>query len=249
MKVALASLLVISGYLSAAQDYVVTLKQDTVRGRVTITPFAAIDKIFISGDTRKSNFTALTVSAVVLDGATYNPVHVPDGYRLLKLVKPGLLSLYLGRLGPGQLYEVPILVKKTGQALEVPNLRFKKHVSDFLADCPTLKLTIDEEDLGKRDINRIIDEYNSCLERQTRNSFAADGPKNATLRGLSEFQEKLRKDSLLSSNMTDILEDIRTKVKEGKAIPNYLSESVRAMLKDHPLYLHEFNTILESEKK
>ena len=172
MKKLVLSLLVIWTSEVNGQGYVVTTRNDTLRGEVKIMSFDEIDKVQVGEGKKKTQFKAIEVTVVSVGKDIYNPVLTQLGYRLLKLDHPGfLVSLYLARQAPSTTYDVQYLVKRTGKAFEVPNLKFRKQVSGFLSECASIEQKIEENKLGKNNLNEIIDEYNRCIENQTKAVF------------------------------------------------------------------------------
>ena len=233
--------------LTQAQDFIVTTKKDTIRGRVRVTSYATTDKVQVTEqDKKKTEFAVTAVLAVFTDGQHFRPVLTSGGYRLLKVEKAGLLSLYMAQQIPGMPYDIPYLVKSSGESLEIPNLKFKKTVADFLKDCKTIQAKIDEEDWGKKNIDQIIDTYNLCINAQTKNSFIPSS--DPTITAITELKNKLEKDPTVHSDAMDIIKDIYSMVYAGKIVPNYVRESLRTSLKSFPQYNEAVDAALNSLK-
>ena len=171
MRPFFASILTICFIPAYTQDYVVTTRKDTLRGKVAISSYTNMDRVQLNAEKKKTEFAATAVSTVSLDSQIYQPVRITDGFRLLKLERSGHVSLYLGRQSPGTPYNVPFLVKKSGESMEVSSLRFKKYMITFLEDCSSIEQKIEAGNLGRKDLDKIIDEYNRCIEKQTDKSL------------------------------------------------------------------------------
>ena len=233
--------------IAQAQDFIVTTRQDTIRGRVRVTSYATTDKVHVTEqDKKKTEFAVTAVLAVFSNSQQFRPVLTSGGYRLLKVEKPGLLSLYMAQQTPGMPYNIPYLVKSSGEALEVPNLKFKKTVTDFLIDCKSIQAKIEEEDWGKKNLDQIIEAYNLCIDAQTKNSFIPSS--DPTITALTELKNKLEKDPTVHSDAMDIMKDIYSMVYAGKIVPNYVRESLRASLKSFPQYNETVDAALNSLK-
>lgn len=235
-KLLLVVLLPIS--LSAnAQDFVVTAGMDTIKGKASILSYDVIDRIQVIDGKQKHQFTAVQVRAVQIGNDQFRPVLGDNGYRMMKLVMDGTMSLYLAKTKDGFYYEISFLVKRSGESMEVPNLSFKKMMTNFLGDCPTVKEKINQGELGRKDVKKIITEYNECIDVQTRQIISqkpvdTSDPRIVAIAGL---QEKLEKSSVAGQkDMMDILKDIRGKVSKNEPVPNYLLESLKSGLKDVP---------------
>lgn len=232
-----------------AQDFLVTTKKDTLRGKITIGSYTTSDRAVLTAeaDKKKTEYQAYTVLSVRIDTFTYIPVRTPDAFRFMRVAKGGFVSLCFSRQAPGTPYNIPFLVKSSGEAMEVSALRFKRTVARFLSECATVRQKIEEESLGRDDLEKIVDAYNRCLVQQTSVAFtASEDPK---LMALTAFNKTLSKDATVPSEAIDILKDLFTKVKEGKPAPNYLTEGLREALKGHPAYAGELESLLATLKK
>ena len=164
---------------------------------------------------------------------------------MMKLITRGHLSLYKGRrsnqYGNNYGYDVQYLVKRDGSVLEEPNIGFRKLMIRFLDDCKSLEEKIEKENLVKKDIDRIITLYNDCIERQTRQTLIETppsvDPSDPALVALGELKSKLEASQpATQKDAVDILNDMSNKVKSHQAVPNYLIESLKGILKDSPEY-------------
>lgn len=234
--------------LVQSQDYVVTLKNDTLRGAAKIMTYDLIDRVQVIEGKKKTEFTAIQVRSVNTEKGTFHPVLTNNRYRLLKLVTPGYLSLYLARTQQGSAYEIQFLVKRDGSAIEVPNLTFKKVISSFLNDCAVMPQKIMAGEIGRKDLDQVIKEYNVCIDNQTNASkttraVAEDDP---MLQALTLLTKKIEQASALPSqkDALNILADITEKVINNQTIPNYLSEALKGVLKDYPDSQPELEKVL-----
>jgi hypothetical protein len=238
--------IVVSSALQA-QDYLVTTKKDTLRGSITIASYHGVDRAVLNVNGKKTEFQAYGVLLVTLDTISYIPVRIPDAFRLMRLEKRGILNLCYARQAPGTPYNVPYLVKVSGESMEVTALRFKRSVSRFLSECGIITQKIEENELGRNDLEKIVDGYNNCMVQQTSVAFIySEDPK---LSALTAFNEKLSKDTTVPAEAMDILKDLFGKVKEGKPAPNYLIEGLRETLKGHPVYTQDLEELIATLKK
>jgi hypothetical protein len=241
----LASLL-ITGNLQA-QDYLVTAKKDTLRGKLTISTYSTSDRAVLTIDKKKTEYPAYSVLALKIDSNTFVPVRTPEAFRFMVQKKSGMVSLCYGRQSAGTPYNIPFLVKVSGEAMEVNALRFKKTVARFLAECNSVRQKIEEESLGRNDLEKIVDSYNRCLVQQTTVAFTStEDPK---LAALTEFNSKVIDDEAVSAEAKEILRDLYNKIKEGKPAPNYLTEGLREALKNNPGYTEDLEKLLTIIKK
>lgn len=236
----MAGLLIV--IVAPAQDYVISLKNDTLRGKVQMMNYDLIDRIELTdANKKKMKFTAVQVREVGMKEHIYRPIKTDYGYRMAQLEKPGFLALYLAQSPKGTSYEIQWLVKRDGSAIEVPNLSFKKIMSDFLSDCPEVSDKIKKETLHKKELMTIIDQYNSCMESHNAIIPAATSvavtqtseAEGTLLSDLTKLQKEISTDTSLPSknDITDLLNDMIQKVREQKPVPKYQLDSFEGVLK------------------
>ncbi len=229
------------------QDFLITTRQDTVRGKITIEPSGKVDKLLVNVNGRKAEYAAYSVVSFSVGGNRYQPVRIPEEIRFMLVGKAGSVSLCYARQVPGAPFDIPYLVKVSGESMEVNNLRFKRSVTKFLSDCATIQHKIESDSLGRDDLEEIVDRYNKCIEMQTTTAFAVtEDPK---LAALNAFNKKLEKESGIPADAREILKDLYLKVKEGKPVPNYMADGLRETLKDFPSYREDLESLLVVLKK
>ena len=230
-----------------AQDYLVTQKNDTLRGKAKIMPYDVIDRISINDGIVKKQFTAVQAKFLMLQNEPYGPVRTEAGYRMMKLIKAGYISRYVGRGQNTLTYDVDYLVKQDGRTLEVPNVTFRKGILDFLKDCNDIEVQIDKEKLGKKNLDRIIEIYSLCIDRQTRSSRGTPAVDEADpkLVALTNLRSKLELGNLSSkTDAMDVVNDMLDKVRKRQTVPKYLVESLKGLLKDAPDYQVELDKVV-----
>jgi len=218
-----------------SQDYLVTNKGDTLWGKIKIMSYDQLDRVQIADKKKKTTMTAREVRAVFTGGETYHPKQGEHSIRFMKLVKPGYLSLYAFREETQNSYGGRYLIKRDGAATEVPNLAFKKNLSEFLRDCPEVREKIRSGEYGRKDLDTIIDAYNAFIESKTvmRNETVASTQKSAKK---IEPLEKLKKtiqdqdDFASKKDALDLIDDIIAKLKGSQTIPNYLIDGLQKYL-------------------
>lgn len=250
-KTILAGILIfgVSGVFAA--DYLVTMKNDTLTGKLSIQTYGNIDRVqVITSDKKKTVFTAIQLKLISLAGDIYNPVRTDQGYRMMKLVRPGFVSLYLGRkpsgvTGDSFYYDTEFVVKKDGAAIEVPNLGFKKAMSNFLSECTAMKARIQKEELGRKDLDKIIAEYNLCIEDQTKAMLT--GPIQDTdsrIIALTDLRSSIDLSSIEGKgDAVDIVTDMLDKTQHHQTVPKYQFDGLRNLLKDSPELLAKFENV------
>jgi hypothetical protein len=247
MKTFVLPAFVLCSCLATAQDMVITLRNDTLKGKAQIQTYDKIDRVEIHDGKMKNQFTAIEVKSLVIGKDIYHPVRTPERFQLMKLITPGYLSLYLGRALYKNNYDDLYLVKRNGESQEVPNLAFKKTMGNFLDDCLTIKQWLKDGDLGTKDLNKIIAEYNACLDRQTEDSIkpvpaSAGDPK---MIALTNLRSKIISEMNNPKDALEMLDDITDKVRNYKPLPNYLLDGLKDMLKEQPACQSELNEVMK----
>jgi hypothetical protein len=253
IKLFIPAVMVFCSLTAVADDYVVSIKNDTLRGKIEIQTYGTIDRVqVVSVDKKKTILTAIQVATVSLNNEIYSPVRTNYGFRFMKLVKPGFVSLYMGRRATsptdsGFYYDVEFLVKKDGSSMEVSGMSFKRSISNFLSECAVIKNRIDKEDLGRKDLDRILTMFNTCIEDQTHASKALppvgnDDQRMVMLKGL---RTKIEVSSLSAKkDAVDIVNDMVGKVEHNQNIPNYQLDGLKNILKDSPDLAADFEKIV-----
>lgn len=228
-------------YQCSAQDYIVSVKRDTIRGQVKPLTFGPDKKVqVVTADKQKTTLPITQTMAFSWKGDTYHPVKTENGYVFMKLIKEGYLSLYAFQFENQMNYEGRYLVKKDGAKIEVPNLSFKKVVSKFLTDCDEVSTRIDNGEMGKKEMFQIIDEYNRCIGGRTSETKKVidraetvtkkRGPWDALeekLKAEPEFEGK--KDAL------EMVAEIKSKISRSEKVPNFLLDGLKSALEQTSL--------------
>ncbi len=247
------ALMLLSFSAGAQTDYLITSKADTLYGKVRVLTYDLIDRMQLESDKKKEMFTALQVLSINVGGEVYKPLKYENKIVLMKLLKSGYLSFYAFRLPSQNTYDGRFLVKLDGTTLDLPNIGFKKILSGYLEECESVAKQVKDGDLTKKDIDKIIDEYNACMANLKKiptpiaSQPVAINEKTVAIKALikklegEEFSSK--KDAL------DLLRDLQTKVGKNETIPNYLSEGLKSYLSSVPALTEDLNKLLDLLKK
>jgi hypothetical protein len=238
---------------SFAQDFIVTVQGDTLKGEVKPLTYGTEKKIQLTEPGKKKViYPFFKVKAFSVGGGLFQPVKGPDGYVFMKLLKSGYLSLYSFQHPNQTLYDGLYLLKKDGTGIEVPNLTFKKGMRNFLDDCPAVADKIDSDVLNKRDLNQIVDEYNACIDSRssrTETAVAANRPlpqpvKTSSAWEALENKVKAQPDFAEKENALEMIGEIKNKMAASQRIPNFLIEGLKSSLS-----AETFKTELENALK
>jgi hypothetical protein len=252
MKGTLVVLMLLS-YAATAQktNYLINSKADTLYGEMRILTYDNIDRVQIEVGKKKETFTALQLLSINKDGQEYKPLQYDNRIVLMKVLKQGYLSMYAFRLPNQNSYDGRMLAKLDGTSMEVPNLAFKKNVSKYLEDCESVSSLIKNGELGKKEINKIIDDYNTCVSIKPNTVVETPAPVvNEVTQAIESLIVKVEAEEFSSKkDALDLLRDIQTKVGKNETIPNYLTEGLKSYLSRVPTLTDDLNALLELLKK
>ena len=224
-----------------AQDYIVTIQGDTITGEVKPLTFGPDKRVQVTEPGKKKVvYPFFKVKAFKVDEDIYQPVKGPQGYTFMKLIKPGFLSLYTFQSPNQNLYDGQFLVKRTGDGIEVPNITFKKGMRRFLDDCPDVAEKIENDQLNKKDLYQIIDEYNACMQNQIADTRKVVEAKAAATKAIDhwnnlESKVKSQPDFPEKKNALEMIAEIKSKINSSQKIPNFLIEGLKSTLNDQDL--------------
>jgi hypothetical protein len=233
------------------KDYVVTSQGDTLMGETKPLLYGLDKKVQLSQEGKKKvTYPMFQVRAFQYHGEIYQPVKGPDGYTFMKLQKSGYLSLYTYQLPNQSTFDGFYLLKMDGKGTEVPNISFKKAMQKFLADCPDVAGKINKGDLSKKDLNKIIDEYNKCIDANTvdhSKEIVEQKAQEKTIGAWDVLEEKVKAEPEFDgkSNALEMIADIKGKVARSEKIPNFLIEGLKSTLTQETLKADLENALKE----
>ncbi len=234
---------------SQAQDFIITTKGDTVRGKVKIISIGMERRIQLVTSTKeRSNYTIFQVKEAFINNERFHPVKFGQSFTYMKLVKEGYLSLYGYQIENQSNYDGQYLLKKDGKGMEVPNLTFKKNMVKFLAECPTVVQHIEKGEIGKGEIFKIVDAFNLCIDSNTKLSIVQPSSAFVSPSVLSPWDtlEKKVKESSLpqKADAEEMIADIKGKLLRGEKIPKFLSEGLKELLSPSSVLSDELQRML-----
>ena len=247
VHVLLIIILLIAYQCAKAQNYILTTKGDSLTGTVKMfNNGPEIKAQVITAEKKRVNVPLLQVKMISYEGEVYRPQRGPDGYTFMKLLKEGYLSLYAFQLKNQTTYDGLFLVKRDGTMIEVPNINFKKALKKFLGDCAEVASKVEAGEYTKRDLDRVIDEYNTCIadlttargtiKKNTVHAVSETPAKAAApeqenwaslakkVQALPDFSEK--------ADALEMIQEITNKLSRGEKVPNFMIEGLRSSLKD-----------------
>ncbi len=153
--------------LNAQDQYIVKLNGDTIRGKLQINPMRdnSQSMFFKYLDGSKENVRPIRISYVYYDEEhQYRSIPFYNQRLFMQILKEGRnLSYYhYIRKRDNSVATTKVLAKPNGDALEISALTFKKHVSEFLEDCPQIQAKVDAKEYRYKDLDQLVDDYNNC---------------------------------------------------------------------------------------
>ncbi len=245
----LASMLIYSGL--QAQDFVVDVKGDTVKGSVKPQITGATSKVIVTdANKKKTSYSLFQVKSFYFKNSEYRPVKGPNGYCFMKLQKAGYLSLYSFQLPNQNTFDGYYLAKMDGSGIEVPNLAFKKTLINFLKECSDVTGKIDKGDLGKRQLNEIIDAFNSCIASKSINHAQLIVQKEVQAKKMTAWdllEEKLKGQSEFDgkANAMEMVIEIKAKLSRSEKVPNFLIDGLKGIINPTELKVDLENALKE----
>lgn len=253
MRILFFSILVLFTTASYAQDYVITVQKDTIYGDVEILlPDQFNEELSVTVDGDKKRLKSFQILEAYTDSTIYHPAKVQNKYRILELIEGGYLSLYLYRADESYDFNTSYLLKSTTEGMIVPNISFRKRVTDFVSECPEVVAKLEDKTYKKNDLGQIVKDYNICLEQQTQKKFSEQDPTinesdKSTLNLVLGIQQKLN--SSADDELNTLLNDIKQKVKSGGAVPGYLISALKEQTKSIDSIKNEVEQLLKALSK
>lgn len=215
------------------QDFLVTLKNDTLRGEIKILSYDLTDRVQVGEGKKKTVLTALQVRRAMIKDELYSPVKHDNSIRMMKVIRSGFLSLYSFRYANQVNYDGRLLVKMGTPPQEVPNLGFKKFVGNLTEDCPDVGDRVKSGDFNRGNVEELVDRYNKCVAETQDKRFASvnDKVSNPTVDFLEQLRKRVNESDLTTKNeVNDLLNSISDKVKRNEPVPAYMKEGLKGYL-------------------
>jgi len=237
-------------FCQEANDYVIDLKGDTLRGRVRILSLDPVDQVQVVINKKKTTLTATKARAIFFENETYHSVRNGNTQKFMKVIKSGFLSLYAYKLPNQTRYDGLFLAKRNGQSMDVPNLGFKKIMAEFLAECPAVSEGLKDETLKRNDLNKIVDTFNKCNETAKKENtsvklLSTDSGKEK-FDALEAFQKKVEgvENFTAKKDVLDVLQDIKVKLEKQEPIPSYLYGVLKTHVADQPTLTEDLDKLI-----
>ena len=126
----------------------------------------------------------------------------------------------------------------------------------FLDDCAEVSEKVKKGDLGKGNIEQIVEDYNICLSKVRPAatpepiSLTESLNKTAQLEAIQNLKDKIKEQNFSTKeDALDILRDIETKVDRNESVSNYLLEGLQSTLKDQSSISEDLDKLIALFKK
>ncbi|HMJ67320.1 MAG TPA: hypothetical protein VK508_00410 [Cyclobacteriaceae bacterium] len=218
---------------SYGQDFLVTTKNDTLRGEVRIMSYDLMDRVQMVQGKKKTTFTAVQVRQAYMASELYAPVKYDNTIRMMKVIRSGFLSLYAFRLANQVSYDGRLLVKMGSPPQEVPNIGFKRYVGSIVEDCPEVGDKVKSGDLDRGNVEELVDSYNLCVAtiQEKRFQSVTQNVTNPTIDFIDELKTRVNASDLATkTEVNDLLNSITDKVKRKEPVPSYMKEGLKGYL-------------------
>lgn len=230
-----ALMLTLFCHVSVAQDYLLTNRGDSIAGEIHPLLYGPQKKVQVtSADKEKTTYSLFDIREYSLDGEIFRPVKADNGYVFMKLVQPGYLSVYAFQQENQSRFDGLFLKKMDGAQMVVPNLGFKKYVSQFLEDCPAVVQKIKDGELGKKNLTELVSYYNTCVSERTvdhKQEIARIDDENQKISVWDSLEEKVKaRDFAEKTNALEMIGEIKNKIRQEERIPNFLIEGLKNSL-------------------
>lgn len=241
---------------SQNDDFAVAIKGDTIRGKMSIIDSPQYGhSLVVKANKKRQSYPSYRIATLSKDDVIYHVNKVEGRYQFVELVHEGFLSLY--KYSPNdqnssQLFQGSILIRKDGKMQPVPNLGFRKVMSTFLSDCETLSESITNGDYSKKDLIKIIDEFNMCIPQvysPKSGDIVEEIVYTPNTSKIDELIKIVKSDNTLSGNneLKEMLSDFKSRFQSRKEIPSYLSKIIKSNLEGKTDLLKLFDEVLADE--
>ncbi|WP_109832520.1 hypothetical protein [Reichenbachiella versicolor] len=240
----------LSAHSKDKNNWVINLKGDTIRARMYIDMRDKYDhdRIRVKADSGKFTMMPWQIKRAHLNGFDYIPIKLNQKQQFGEVVSEGFLSLYHVRGTDGETstqFIQKVLVKRTGEQLMVSLLTFKRVTKKFLEDCVVNSKVEEAGNYKIKNIQEIVNEYNSCMDNRTVALFT----KEDVDKDIADFKvliQRIRESQIADKeDLVEMINDVQGKVNIGKNVPTYLINSIHSILNQDDKLSQEFNKLLE----
>lgn len=261
-------LLVLFSSLSIAQDMLVKVDGDTLKGKVNIA-VNSLDREYVTVKTgrKKQKLKLLEVREIRMgNGDLIKPLTYQGKYKFGKELVSGYLTHYrVTRDNSSEKFNTDLLYKMDGTFIILGGkIGFRSAAKDFLSDCVRVATDLRDKKYARNDVGQLVTDYNTCVSQSGLMSKEAieekakldakaekkrkklELPKSLEQK-LSDFATLLEYSDKISNkpDVTAMFNDVSGKLRRNEAVPNYLKQALKDALKTDPQLLKLINGILD----
>lgn len=233
MRKTLSLLTVLISTTLFAQDYLITIRGDTIRGNISFQLNGKIEMANVRGEKREL-VSSISTLEVVMKNKRYKPIQFNDKVLFMEIISEGYVSLLAFQQPDVISYNGRLLKKRDGKQMEVPGIGFKKLLSNYLEDAKEVVGKIQSGELGPRELPEILKQYNEYISNKTKTNdiIVGSAQADANLNSKTELLNALRVDVEKSDlpqkeDAINILNDWLDKIKNNKPVPTYLQKALK----------------------
>ncbi len=225
-------ILALSQLSQAQSDMVFLTTGDTLKGEIDILlPSDYVEEISFKNDEGKRKWKSFQLHGFRKDDETYKTIKYGEKYRFMKQVIDGYLGLYLFRAGNSYDFGTRYLYKITNEGMEVPNITFKKAVTRFVEECPSVEQGVISKKYKGSNVEELVNAFNDCLtdtpkaaaqKAETKEEVIKDSKELDAIRSLSK---KLESENI-NEELATLIQDITDKLAKGEKVPGYLKSAL-----------------------
>lgn len=263
-------LLFLFSSLSFAQDILIRVNGDTLKGRVNIgTNSLKQEYATVKIGRKKEKLTLLEVREVRMgNGDLIKPLRYNNIYKFGKELIQGYLSYYrVTRDNSTEKFDTDLLYKMDGTYLLLGGkLGFRSSSKDFLGDCSRIADDLNNKKYARNDVKELVGDYNTCVSQKGLMSKSAIEEKakqdlidkkqqkkleisKSLEQRLSDFATLLEYSDKVSnkSDVTAMFNDVSGKLRRKETVPSYLKTALTDALKTDPQLQKLIKDIFEKE--
>jgi len=203
----LAFLICLASPAFSQEDYLITLKGDSIAGKIEFTQGDFFDEVVIKTDDGKKKYKAFQLARIAKGGDFYEPVDYLQKKMVGKVVVKGPVSFYRVRSEGSFQFNSEIFSKQSGETLGISNIGFRKKTKAFFSDCPSLVEKLENGEFSSGKLEEIVTFYNSgnCV-------IPEEEPKES--------------DNPSLADLADLIKDIENKIEKGEPVPSYMIQAL-----------------------
>ena len=152
-----------ANFLVAQNDYLITLKGDSLVGKIDLRQARFYDELTIKTDEGKQNFRVYAIKKVVKEENTFEMVTFNNKKVFGQVVEKGSkASLYLVRNDGNQSFVNKLITKNDGKSAVLQVVKFKNTITKLFDDCPELIERLDNKEFSMQNLSELLQFYEDC---------------------------------------------------------------------------------------